>query len=107
MGWQWDFGRFPPMSNDPEATRSLGRLAGSILEHFASDAVESKVEDIGVQLDLHEHQLRILDTTPGGNGLSEALLTEAHIRSAFQELHPNSHQVHGQRGHQSVQYLYS
>jgi superfamily II DNA/RNA helicase len=84
MGWQWDFGRFPPVSNDPEATRSLGSLAGSILEHFAADAVESKVEDIGVQLDLHEHQLRILDTTPGGNGLSEALLTEARIRSAFQ-----------------------
>ncbi len=84
MGWQWDFGRFPPVSNDPEATRSLGSLAGSILEHFAADAVESKVEDIGVQLDLHDHQLRILDTTPGGNGLSEALLTEARIRSAFQ-----------------------
>jgi hypothetical protein len=84
MGWQWDFGRFPPVSNDPEATRSLGSLAGSILEHFAADAVESKVEDSGVQLDLHDHQLRILDTTPGGNGLSEALLTEARIRSAFQ-----------------------
>ena len=84
MGWQWDFGRFPPLSDDPEATRSLGSLAGNILEHFAADVVESKVEDIGVQLDLHEHQLRILDTTPGGNGLSEALLTEARIRSAFQ-----------------------
>jgi hypothetical protein len=84
MGWQWDFGRFPPLSDDPEATTSLGSLAGSILEHFAADVVESKVEDIGLQLDLHEHQLRILDTTPGGNGLSEALLTEARIRSAFQ-----------------------
>jgi hypothetical protein len=84
MGWQWDFGRFPPMSDDPEVTTSLGSLASNILEHFAADVVESKVEDITLQLDLHEHQLQILDTTPGGNGLSEALLTEGRIRSAFQ-----------------------
>ncbi len=72
------------MSDDPEVTTSLGSLASNILEHFVADVVESKVEDITLWLDLHDHQLQILDTSPGGNGLSEALLTEGRIKSAFQ-----------------------
>jgi superfamily II DNA/RNA helicase len=83
MGWRWDFGRLTTAAGDLESSRSLGDLAGGLLEHFLADAIESRIGDIGVQLDLPGHQLRILDVTPGGNGLSEALLGEGRILSAY------------------------
>jgi hypothetical protein len=57
---------------------------GNILEHFLAEAVESRVPDMGVHLDLPSHKLQILDSTPGGNGLSETLLAEGRIPAAFQ-----------------------
>lgn len=79
LGWEWDFGKMN--GREPE---SLGQLAGSILEHFLADAVQSRADDLIVKLDLPGHRLQVLDATPGGNGLSEALLTEGRMDAAFQ-----------------------
>jgi hypothetical protein len=64
--------------------RSLGNLVGNILEHFLAEAVESRVADMGVQLDLPGHRLQVLDSTPGGNGLSETLLIEGRLGMAIE-----------------------
>jgi hypothetical protein len=82
LGWDWDFGALPLANGNAQET--LGDLTGSILEHFLADAVESRVDDLGINLDLPRHRLQVLDSTPGGNGLSEALLTEGRMEAAFQ-----------------------
>ena len=82
LGWNWDFGALPLASG--KALETLGDLMGGILEHFLADAVESRVDDLGINLDLPRHRLEVLDSTPGGNGLSEALLTEGRMEAAFQ-----------------------
>jgi ATP-dependent helicase YprA (DUF1998 family) len=84
QGWQWDFGTVSLARLDAEWQRSLGNLVGNILEHFLAEVVESRVADMGVQLDLPGHHLQVLDSTPGGNGLSETLLTEGRIPTACQ-----------------------
>jgi hypothetical protein len=84
QGWQWDFGAIAQGQPDPEGQGSLENLVAHILEHFLADSVESRVADIGVQLDLVGHRLQVLDSTPGGNGLAETLLTGGRIPSAFQ-----------------------
>lgn len=84
LGWEWDFGALPLSKTDTRTQEALGELGGSILEHFLADAVESRVEDLGIKMDLPGHHLQVLDTTPGGNGLSEALLTEGRMETAFQ-----------------------
>jgi Helicase conserved C-terminal domain len=84
LGWEWDFGALPLTKVDIERQQSLGELTGSIFEHFLADAAESRVDDLGVKLDLPTHRLQVLDATPGGNGLSEALLTEGRMQTAFQ-----------------------
>jgi hypothetical protein len=84
LGWEWNFGALPLGKIDMRVQESLGELVGSILEHFLADAAESRVDDLGIKLDLPGHRLQVLDATPGGNGLSDALLTEGRIHSAFQ-----------------------
>jgi superfamily II DNA/RNA helicase len=82
LGWDWNFGALPLATG--KAQETLGDLMGSILEHFLADAVESRVDDLGINLDLPVHRLQVLDSTPGGNGLSEALLTGGRMEAAFQ-----------------------
>jgi hypothetical protein len=84
QGWQWDFGPMTLPPQEPEWQYALGDLAASLLEHFVADVVESKVADIGVRIDLPEHQFQVLDATPGGNGLSETLLTGGRMPSALE-----------------------
>jgi hypothetical protein len=84
LGWEWDFDALPSTKGDIEWQRSLGELTGSIFQHFLAAAAESRVDDLRIKLDLPRHRLQVLDATPGGNGLSEALLTEGRMRTAFQ-----------------------
>jgi hypothetical protein len=84
LGWEWDFGALPLGKTDTSTQQSLGELVGSMLEHFVAAAVQSRVDDLGVNLDLPGHRLQVLDSTPGGNGLSEALLTKGRMDAAFQ-----------------------
>jgi len=98
LGWEWDFGNIPLAKMDVRAQQSLGELTGSILEHFVADAVQSRVDDVGVKLDLPDHRLQVLDATPGGNGLSEALLTEGRMEAAFQNCTRNLGKFSGKGG---------
>jgi superfamily II DNA/RNA helicase len=84
FGWEWDFGSLGIMADNQEIQLSLSVLTGRILEHFLAASVESKVDDISVELNLLRHCLHVLDATPGGNGLSEALLMEGRIKTALQ-----------------------
>ncbi|HPS90648.1 MAG TPA: DEAD/DEAH box helicase [Methanothrix sp.] len=85
LGWQWRFKSIKIEKNDENDQRSLGRLTCSILEHFLADAVESRITDLQIGLDLEDSTLQVLDSTPGGNGLSEALLAEDRMQSALQK----------------------
>ena len=81
LGWEWDFGVLSLASG--KAQETLGDLIGSILKHFLAAAVETRVDDLGINLDLPGHCLQVLDSTPGGNGLAEAILTEGRMDAAF------------------------
>ncbi|HWR26779.1 MAG TPA: DEAD/DEAH box helicase [candidate division Zixibacteria bacterium] len=85
LGWQWDFGKLKLTKTDLEWQKSLEILVEGILMHFFADAVESSLEDIRVDLNLSKHLLQVLDTTPGGNGLSEALLSEGRMVKALKK----------------------
>lgn len=84
LGWQWRFKPIKYEGYDADELDALGGFACNILEHFLADAVESRVSDLQVKLNLEENSLQVLDSTPGGNGLSEALLTEDRMLDALQ-----------------------
>ena len=83
VGWEWDFGRLDLGDRDAEQLEALSEGIGGLVERFLAAAVESKLEDLGIELNMSEHKLRVLDSTPGGNGLSEALLCDCRIPNAF------------------------
>jgi superfamily II DNA/RNA helicase len=83
VGWEWDFGRLEAGSRNAEELAVLSEGIGGLVAYFLATAVESKLEDLGIELDLSSHQLRVLDSTPGGNGLSEALLCDGRVATAF------------------------
>ena len=83
LGWQWSF-KPVKLSNEKDIDlQSLGNLTCDILEHFLAEAVESRVWDLQIKLDLEDCSLQVLDSTPGGNGLSEALLSEDRMSTAL------------------------
>ncbi len=83
VGWEWDFDRIDTDDWGTEELEVLSEGIGELIEHFLATAVESNLEDISVELDLASHKLRVLDSTPGGNGLSEALLCDCRVPNAF------------------------
>jgi hypothetical protein len=85
MGWQWSFKPVKLNNSEDIDLQSLGSLTCNILEHFLAEAVESRVWDIQVSLDLEDCTLQVLDSTPGGNGLSEALLSEDRMIASLRE----------------------
>ena len=103
QGWQWDFGTVTLPLSDVVSLRLLGNLAGHIVEHFFADVVESRIADFRVHLDLPAKQLQVLDTTPGGNGLSEALLTDDRVRSALQNCIATLAKIEGKGSHKKFE----
>lgn len=103
LGWDWAFDALPLADGD--ALETLGDLMGSILEHFLADAVESRVDDLSIKLDLPGHRLQVLDSTPGGNGLSEALLTEGRMEAAFQACMRTLGKFMGEKGKEFEPYV--
>ena len=83
LGWEWDFGKIDIDDYDEDTTRELEHLTGDLLRYFLAEAVESRAEDLVTKLDLANHQLMVLDNNPGGNGMSEALLFEGRMKTAF------------------------
>lgn len=80
MGWEWNY---DSTEVDINILKLTGDIIGDILKQFFSNAVESEMNDIEVHLGLSEKTLRVIDSNPGGNGLSEALLFNRCIEKAF------------------------
>lgn len=103
LGWQWRFKQFDVKKRDEIDLPSLGSLTCNILEHFMADAVESRISDLQIKLDLEESELQVLDSTPGGNGLSEALLTEDRMMAALQKCEKTLSKYKGKAGSQKFE----
>lgn len=81
LGWRWESG---PLREEKEAKgRDLAEVVGALLLHFCAGAVESRIEDLLVEVHADSGRLEVLDATPGGNGLSEALLAEGRMPRAL------------------------
>jgi len=81
-GWSWDCrGAFKGIQ--PQFLREIKGLVSHILEPYLADAVQANPANLQIGLSLSEGYLRVLDASPGGNGLSEALLRDGRLSSAF------------------------
>lgn len=78
-GWKWPIVRVL----DKETREQLSPVLAPLLQAFFCDAVECSGSDLQVTLDPQAGELRVVDSTPGGNGLSEALLTEGRMPAAW------------------------
>lgn len=78
-GWKWPIVRVL----DTEARERLCPILAPLLQAFFCDAVECSGNDLQVVLDAQAGELRVVDSTPGGNGLSEAVLTEGRMPAAW------------------------
>ncbi|BDG02815.1 helicase-related protein [Anaeromyxobacter oryzae] len=73
LGWQWHLARVLP---EVEVRTRAAPMLSRLLHAWFCDAVECAPGDLEVELDPLEPALRVVDTTPGGNGLSAALLDD-------------------------------
>ncbi|WP_426746281.1 helicase-related protein [Myxococcus faecalis] len=78
-GWKWLITRVL----DENTRKTLASVLGPLLQGFFCDVVECAKNDLQVTLDSKNGEIRVVDGTPGGNGLSEALLTEGRVSAAW------------------------
>jgi len=94
-GWKWLIARVL----DQNIRVTLGPILESMLQGFFCDAVECSTNDLQVTLDPHAGELRVVDGTPGGDGLSEALLSEGRVgkacRSVIKQIRANERKSSG------------
>jgi hypothetical protein len=79
MGWSW----LIALILDKDQRKLLAPVLAPLLRGFFCDAVECSTNDIQVTLEPQNGELRVLDGTPGSNGLSEALLTNDRMSVAW------------------------
>jgi hypothetical protein len=79
MGWRWLITRLM----DEQKRRIMAPVLVPMLQSFFCDAVECSTNDIQVTLEPQTGELRVVDGTPGGNGLSEALLSGGRMAAAW------------------------
>lgn len=78
-GWSWKYhGLFD--ENNKKLTE-MQAITGKILKAFLADSVQSKPTDI--QLEYYPNNLIVIDSTPAGNGLSEAMLKQNNVNKAL------------------------
>jgi len=82
-GWQWNISRLVP---DPQQRKELSPVLEGLLGSFFCSAVECASGDLTVTVTPESGHLRVIDSTPGGNGLSQALLLDGRVSSAFADL---------------------
>ncbi len=68
---------------DVDTRKTQAPILASLIEAFFAEAVECSRSDLQVTLDAQATELRVVDGTPGGNGLSEALLREGRVATAL------------------------
>jgi hypothetical protein len=78
-GWKW----VVVSVLDKHTRNTLAPILGPLLQGFFCDAVECSINDLQVTLDAQEGELRVVDGTPGGNGLSEALINGGRVEFAW------------------------
>jgi len=81
LGWKWAIARVL----DEQERSTLAPILGPLLQAFFCDAVECSSNDLQVTLDANNAEIRVVDATPGGNGLSESLLTESRVGEALRK----------------------
>ena len=79
-GWAWSIVRVL----DVDKRQAFAPILGSLLQGFFCDVVECSPNDLQVTLDPTAGELRVADSTPGGNGLSEALLVNGRVVAALE-----------------------
>jgi Helicase conserved C-terminal domain/DEAD/DEAH box helicase len=79
MGWTWLIARII----DEEKRKLLANVLEPLLHGFFCDAVECSTNDMLVKVEPQSGDLRVVDGTPGGNGLSESLLTDDRMSVAW------------------------
>lgn len=84
FGWRWNFDpkKPKPKSYQPD---SLSDITASLLERFVTASLECSPRDVMVCYSKASHTLEIFDTTPGGNGLSQAALQDGRMGRALDE----------------------
>ncbi len=81
-GWSWNY-HSALKGIESEHLKEIEGLVSHIFEPYIADAVQANPANLQINLSLSEGYLRILDTSPGGNGLSEALLKDRCLPMAF------------------------
>ncbi len=80
LGWRW---RVAGLLTDAAARQRLAPALSGLLLSYLCDEVECARGDLVVSLAPEEGELRVIDGTPAGNGLSEALLADGRVFSAL------------------------
>jgi superfamily II DNA/RNA helicase len=86
FGWSWSFeaGTAPGQTwlAETEATE-LAEVVKTVLSRFIADAVEANPVNLQIDFSGLPGCLRVLDATPGGNGLADCLLSDGRMQRAF------------------------
>jgi len=73
LGWRW---KIPRVIARFEQPKLLASALEGLLHAYLCDAVECAMGDLTVNFEPSAGEIRVLDSTPGGNGLSLALLQQ-------------------------------
>jgi ATP-dependent helicase YprA (DUF1998 family) len=87
-GWCWDFSG-ALAEDDTDLLIKEEMLITEIMRQYLADSVQSNVSDLEVSLSLTKSNLRVLDSTPAGNGLSEALIRDDRFNRALENCMKN------------------
>lgn len=84
FGWRWDF---DPKKPKPKSYLAdpVSDVTGSLLERFITASLECSPRDVMVRFSGAGHTLEVFDTTPGGNGLSQAALQDGRVPRALDD----------------------
>jgi hypothetical protein len=80
LGWRWKIAHAVP---DLGGARATGVALAGVLQAFGCEAVECAPSDLLVTVDVESAELRVVDGTPGGNGLAAALLADGRFCKAL------------------------
>lgn len=81
-GWVW---KFNELKKDlDENLIDAENLVSGIISAYIADAVQSNPSDILCGISLKDCDMWVLDSNPGGNGLSEAVLMNDNLKTALE-----------------------
>ena len=81
-GWNWNFKE--QFDEIEEELLPSQNLISGIINAYVADTVQSNPSDIICGVSLENADLWVLDSTPGGNGLSEAVLKNDNLTQALE-----------------------